>query len=63
MAEVTKEEMCGALVILLDIEDEDKKELQKMKSKTLTRIFNGIVKNAKAYNDMHELYRASRKSK
>jgi predicted RNase H-like nuclease (RuvC/YqgF family) len=55
MADVTKAEMAMALVILLDLEDSDAKELEKMKAKTLGRIFEGYKRDALAYNNMYEL--------
>lgn len=63
MGTLTKSEISGALVVLLDIENEDKKELEKLKVDTLKRIFEGIKKNALEYQNMYELYRAVVKSK
>jgi len=63
MGTLTKSEISGALVVLLDIENEDKKELEKLKVDTLKRIFEGIKKNALEYQNMYELYRAAVKSK
>lgn len=52
-----KEQMAKALVVLLDLEKGDEKELMKVKATTLTRIFEGQKKNAIAYQNMYELSR------
>ena len=51
----TKVEMAKALVVLLDLDKEDYKELEKLKVGTLERIFEGQKKNAVAYQHMYEL--------
>ena len=51
----TKEELAKALIVLMDLEKEDVKELVKLKLKTLTRVFEGQKKNALAYQHMSEL--------
>ena len=53
----TKEELANALVLLMDLEKEDEKELVKLKRKTLTRLFEGQKKNAIAYQHMYELHK------
>lgn len=52
---VNKEQQAKALVVLLDLEKEDYKELMKMKASVLLRMFDGQRKNAIAYQNMHEL--------
>lgn len=52
-----KEQMAKALVVLLDLDKADEKELMKVKATTLTRIFEGQKKNAIAYQNMYELSR------
>lgn len=52
---VNKEQQAKALVVLLDLEKEDYKELMKMKATVLARMFDGQRKNAIAYQNMHEL--------
>ena len=51
----TKEEMARALVILLDLDNEDYKELAKIKVAVLAKMFEGQKKNALAYANMYEL--------
>lgn len=54
---VNKEQQAKALVVLLDLEKEDYKELMKMKATVLARMFDGQRKNAIAYQNMYELSR------
>lgn len=53
----SKEQMAKALVVLLDLDKEDYKELMKVKATTLNRVFEGQKKNAIAYQNMFELSR------
>jgi hypothetical protein len=53
----SKEQMARALVVLLDLNKDDYKELMKVKATTLTRVFEGQKKNAIAYQNMFELSR------
>jgi predicted RNase H-like nuclease (RuvC/YqgF family) len=52
---INKEQQARALVVLLDLENEDYKELMKMKATVLFRMFEGQKKNAVAYQNMYEL--------
>lgn len=51
-----KEQVAKALVVLLDLEKEDYKELMKVKNEVLQRAFEGQKKNALAYQNMLDLY-------
>lgn len=49
---MTKEEIAKALSIILDLREEDEKELLKMHKRTLERLFAGQRANALAYSEL-----------
>lgn len=58
-----KEQRAKALVILLDLEDGDEKEIAKMKATVINRMYEGLKKNALAYQHMSEIYKQTMKRK
>ncbi len=56
----SKEQIVQALIILMDLDKDDNKDLMKLKVGTLNRLFEGQKKNALSYQHMYELYKAKK---
>ena len=51
---MNKDVLAGALVVLFDLDNSRAPELQKLPKELLNEIYEGVLKNAKAYRDLAE---------
>lgn len=49
---MTKDVLATALVILYDLDKGRKKELMLLSKELLTEMYDGVISNARAYNDL-----------
>lgn len=57
---MTKHDYASTLAILLDLSQQRVPHLMKLPEETLVKIYDGILKNAKAYNHQEDYLRESK---
>ena len=51
---MTKDDLAGALIILYDVNSKYTAELKKLSKELLEELYEGVIKNARAYNELKE---------